>query len=308
MSRPRAAVDSGSNSTRLLIVDATGQQVLRRSEITRLGQGVDATGHLADEAIARTVAVVAEYRDQWTAAGVAPEDVRIAATAAVRDAANRDRYLDAVRDRTGVRVEVVTGEREAALSFAGVATAVNVPDPVLLVDIGGGSTELVVGRGGQVQAAHSMQVGAVRVTERHLHGDPPAPAEATAARAMIATVLADADQRLAAAGASLDGIGAVVGVAGTITTLAAVSAGLGDPGHPDLHGMAVATSDITALTDRLLAMPVALRRALPGLPTGRADVIAGGALVLAAVLARVGATSVTVSLADNLDGLIAEMA
>jgi len=193
VSRPRAAVDSGTNSTRLLVVDADGHEVTRQTQITRLGAGVDASGELSSAALERTLAVLGDYRDRWVEAGVDVADVRIAATSAVRDAANQDRYFDAVQDLTGVRAEVLSGDEEARLSFAGAVGAVDVGDgPVLVVDIGGGSTELIVGdRAGAVTGAHSMQVGSVRVTERHLAGDPPTADEVAAADLVV--VLTDHD-------------------------------------------------------------------------------------------------------------------
>ncbi len=142
MTRPRAAVDSGTNTTRLLVVDADGEQLVRRSVITRLGRGVDAAGALDPEALQRTLDVIGRYRDEWTALGVASGDVQIVATSAVRDAADRDRYFSAVRELTGVSARVLSGDEEARLSFAGAAGAVATAAPVLVVDIGGGSTEL----------------------------------------------------------------------------------------------------------------------------------------------------------------------
>lgn len=306
MTRPRAAVDSGTNSTRLLVVDADGEQLVRRSAITRLGRGVDATGALDPDALQRTLDVIGQYRDEWTALGVAPADVRIVATSAVRDAANRDRYFSAVRELAGVTARVLTGDEEARLSFAGASGAVAVEAPVLVVDIGGGSTELIVGDAdGRVIAAHSMQVGAVRVTERHLLGDPPTAAEVEAARHMVGQALDTAEGALAIAGGALTLVAGVVGVAGTVATIGALDAGLDTPDDPRVHGVRVGKADVGDWTARLLAMPAAERASLAAVPEGRADVIAAGALVLEAVMARVGTDGVVVSLADILDGLVA---
>lgn len=306
MSRPRAAVDCGTNSTRLLVVDADGRDVIRRTEITRLGAGVDATGHLDDQALARTLAVVEEYRDAWRAAGVDDRDVRIAATAAVRDAANRDHYFTAVRDLTGVDARVLSGDEEARLSFLGAVGAVSVPAPVLVVDIGGGSTELVIGDA-DVRAAHSMQVGAVRVTERHLRTDPPTDDQVMAAMAMVDDALDAAAAALLAQDASAvpGEVATVVGVAGTITTLAALHVDADSPDDPDLHGVVIPAPDLAMWSERLLAMTTAERRAIRAMPAGRADVIAGGAVVAARVMARTGAQQLIVSVADILDGLVA---
>lgn len=307
MTRPRAAVDSGTNSTRLLVVDADGAEVTRRSVITRLGAGVDANGKLDDAALERTLAVIREYRDAWHEAGVASADVRIAATSAVRDAVDRDRYFDAVADQTGVRAEVLSGDEEARLSFAGAAGAVEVDGPVLVVDVGGGSTELIVGDAdGRLQAAHSMQVGAVRVTERLLLGDPPAAEEVEAARSMIAEELEAAEGALAIGGGALSLVRSVVGVAGTVTTLAAVHVDATSPDDPSLHGHRIPAEAVSTLVDRLLSMTVEERAALPPMPAGRADVIAGGALVLEAVLRRAKGDHLVVSRADILDGLVAD--
>lgn len=307
MSAPRAAVDSGTNSTRLLVVDADGTEVTRRTRITRLGAGVDATGRLDEAAVARTVATIRDYRQAWRAAGVDPAHVRIVATSAVRDATNRDAYFHAVREATGVGAEVVSGDEEARLSFAGAAGQVDVDGPLLVVDIGGGSTELVTGStDGRVTAAHSMQVGSVRLTERHLLHDPPTDDEVAAARRTVEAALDTSVDDLGGRGVA-DAV-SVVGVAGTAATLGAVHAGVADPDAPALHGSWVPAADLAAWSRRLLGMSTAERAALPGVPEGRADVIAAGALVLDHVVARAGAAGLTVSLADNLDGLVASMA
>jgi exopolyphosphatase/guanosine-5'-triphosphate,3'-diphosphate pyrophosphatase len=308
VTRPRAAVDSGTNSTRLLVVDAEGREVARRSEITRLGQGVDATGALAPEALERTLGAIGRYREVWAAAGVSLADVRIAATSAVRDAANRDRYFDGVRRVTGVDAEVLSGEAEARLSFAGAVGRVDVAHPTLVVDIGGGSTELILGDADGVTAAHSMQVGAVRVTERHLAADPPTTEQVAAATTMVDAAVEDAAARLAAAGGDLGGARSLVGVAGTVTTLGALHAGLPSPDAAEVHGHRVPAAEVSDWARRLLAMTTAERTALDAVPARRADVIQAGALVLDRVVARAGADEVVVSLADVLDGLVASLA
>ena len=309
MTRPRAAVDSGTNSTRLLVVDAQGNEIVRRSTVTRLGQGVDATGRLAPEALQRTLDVIAEYRDAWVAAGVEPPDVRIAATSAVRDAANRDAYVDRVLELTGVTPEVVPGEDEARLSYLGATSQLDVAPPTLVCDVGGGSTELVVGDATGVVAAHSMQVGSVRVTERCLHDDPPTASQVDDARAMVDRALGTAVEALGQAGARLSSVRTVVAVAGTATTLAALHAGGGTTGDdPAVHGHEVPADELSAWAERLLAMPVAERAALPAVVSGREDVVAAGVLVLDQVVARAEARSVVVSTADNLDGLVLELA
>lgn len=306
MTRPRAVVDSGTNSTRLLVVDAQDREVVRRSTITRLGLDVDATGALDPGALQRTLDVIGHYRDVWTAAGVAPADVRVVATSAVRDAANRDAYFTRVHALTGAHARVLTGDEEARLSFAGAAGAVDVTPPMLVIDIGGGSTELIVGdAAGRVVAAHSMQVGAVRLTERHLAADPPTATQVATARRMIGRELEAADGALAVAGGVLSGVRGVVAVAGTATTLGALLAGRGSPDDPQVHGTRMARTDVADWTRRLLACTTAERASFDAVAEGRADVIAAGALVLDAVMARVGADQVVVSVADILDGLVA---
>ena len=308
MTRARAAVDSGTNSTRLLVVDAAGRELVRTTRITRLGQGVDATGRLDDAACERTLAVMADHRRAWESHGVAVGDVRIAATSAVRDAANRDAYLRAVRETTGVAPEVLTGDEEARLSFAGAVGAVEVAHPTLVVDIGGGSTELVVGDHDGVRAAHSMQVGSVRLTERHLAGDPPGADEVAAARATVEDALDAAAAHLTSQGGSLAAVGAVVGVAGTVATLAALATGRDDADDPALHGTRLAAADVEGWAARLLAATVAERRRHAPVTGGRADVIAAGALVLDVVRSRTGVDEVVASRADVLDGLVASLA
>lgn len=305
---PRAAVDSGTNSTRLLVVDGQGRTLARRLTITRLGQGVDERGRLDDDALRRTLDAIAAYRDEWRRHGVDERHVRIAATSAVRDAANRDRYFDGVKQLTGVHAEVLSGDDEARLSYAGAAAALDVPRPMAVIDIGGGSTEVVVGDAtGKVRAAVTSQVGSVRVTERHLRDDPPTGDQVASATAMIDEILDDVAARMAAAGGPPDSAVTLVGVAGTVTTVAALCFGQAEYDDEALHGRRVRLGDVCAWTDRLLAMPVAERRRLGAIPAGREDVIAGGALILARVLERHGYDEIVVSTADILDGLVASL-
>lgn len=306
MNVPRAAVDSGTNSTRLLVVDAAGREVTRRTTITRLGAGVDATGQLDAGALARTLEAIRGYREVWETAGVEPAHVRIVATSAVRDAANRDDYLAAVRAATGVDPEVASGDEEARLSFVGASGRVEVAGPLLVIDVGGGSTELVVGSAdGRVDAAHSMQVGSVRLTERHLRHDPPTASEVADARRTVEAALDGAADDLGPRG--VGAAATVVGVAGTAATLGALSAGADGPDAPAVHGQRIPVGDLDDWSRRLLSMPTAERAALDAVPEGRADVIAAGVLVLAHAVARAGVTELVVSLADNLDGLVASM-
>jgi exopolyphosphatase / guanosine-5'-triphosphate,3'-diphosphate pyrophosphatase len=304
---PRAAVDVGTNSVRLLVVDASGARVTRELAITRLGAAVDATGHLDDAALDRTLQTITRYRAIWTANGVT-EGVRIAATSAVRDASDRDRFFDGVMEATGVQAEVLTGEEEAALAFAGAAGAVEVGRPTAVVDIGGGSTELIVGdERGSVAASVSLQLGCVRVRERHLATDPPTDAEVERARGLIGEQLDLADAALAERGAELRSVAGMVAVAGTATTLAALHLGLPAYEERAIHGTRLPSSSLAQLAAELNGMTSAARAALGPMQPGREDVIHAGALVLHGIVERYGLPEVVVSEADNLDGLVASL-
>ena len=308
VSSPRAAVDVGSNSVRLLIVDGDGATLLRSMRITRLGQGVDERGHLDDEALARTVAALGEFRDEWRRRGV-DGAVRIASTSAVRDAVDRDRFFDEVRRVTGVDAEVLTGEQEAALAHAGATGALEVDEPAMVLDVGGGSTELVIGApGGGVAASVSLQLGCVRLAERLLPTDPPTPRELAAAREEIVARLDEAERRLGEAGATPRQAASVVGVAGTATTLGALHLGLASYDPQAIHGSRVPAEVLRDLAVQLAATPASGRAELGPVQAGREDVIHGGALIVAAVVARWGFDQLVVSEADSLDGLVASLA
>jgi exopolyphosphatase / guanosine-5'-triphosphate,3'-diphosphate pyrophosphatase len=305
--RARAAVDVGTNSVRLLVVDGAGQRITRELTITRLGQGVDATGRLDPQALTRTLETIGRYAAVWRSCGV-EDAVRIAATSAVRDASNRDDFFDGVRRVAGVEAEVLTGEEEASLAFAGAAGAVDVATPTAVVDLGGGSTELVVGdAAGAVVGAVSLQLGCVRLTERHLLGDPPTVDELRAAEATVHAQLDEADRRLGEQGASLRGIAALIGVAGTSTTLAALHLGLDAYREEAIHGTRVPAADLVALAQDLVARTAVERAALGPVQPGREDVLHGGALVLAAIVTRYGLPELVVSEADGLDGMAASL-
>ena len=304
---PRAAVDVGSNSVRLLIADADGASVHREMRITRLGRGVDEHGHLDDDALASTVEALADFHRQWRAHGVTR--VRIAATSAVRDASDRNRFFEAVHEVTGVDAEVLSGDEEAALAHRGATGAVDVDEPAMVLDVGGGSTELVVGdaRGG-VAASVSLQLGCVRLTERLLPSDPPAPEELAAAREEIVARLDEAEARLVASGASPQQPASIVGVAGTSTTLGALHLGLERYDPERIHGTRVPAGVLRDLSVQLCALPAAERAGLGPVKPGREDVIHGGALIVAAVVNRFGFDELVVSEADSLDGLVASLA
>jgi len=294
-----AAVDCGTNSIRLLVadvVDSSLTDVVRRMEIVRLGQGVDRTGRLAPEAIERTRVALAEYVAQLGALGA--ERVRMVATSASRDAENVDDFRAMVVGTLGVEPEVISGDEEARLSFDGAVRGLAAaPPPYLVVDIGGGSTELVLGSDG-VDAARSMDVGCVRLTERYLHDDPPTPAQVAAAEADIVAAI-----DVARADVPVGQARTLVGLAGSVTTVTALALGL-DGYHPAaIHHARVPYADVAGVTDRLLASTRGQRAALPVMHPGRVDVIGAGALVLRVVMEQVGADSVVASEHDILDGI-----
>ena len=307
MSRRVAAVDCGTNSIRLLIADvdpdasrgrATLSDVDRRMEIVRLGQGVDTTGRLAPEALDRTLKALRGYAELIESHGA--EAVRMVATSATRDAANADEFTRRVTEVLGTGPEVVTGDEEARLSFLG-ATAelgASVPAPYLVTDIGGGSTEFVLGQDGQVASALSVNIGCVRMTERHLRDDPPSPAQIEAATA-------DIDRAIARAAAAVDSSRArtLVGLAGSVTTVAGIALDL--PGYdPErLHHSRIAAAQVHEVTTRLLGQTRAERARIPVMHPGRIDVIGGGALILDRIMIRLGLAEVLVSEHDILDGI-----
>lgn len=298
-----AALDIGTNSVRLL-VRRDGEDLERRLEITRLGEGVDASRRITSAAIGRTVGVLAAYRELLDAHGAVA--VRAVTTSAVRDAANRDEFLDAAQRALGVRPEPLSGTEEGRLAFAGATAGLDPAEgPFLVVDIGGGSTEFILGSA-TAEAVHSADVGSVRLTESYVHSDPPRPEELLACQTVTETHLDD----VAAAFASSGGLGSVrqlVGVAGTITTAAAVELGLPDDGRPELHGFRLTR---TAAEDvfRTLATEDRVQRASnPGLHPGRVDVIVAGLCILVKVMRHLDADDCLVSLRDILDGVADEL-
>ena len=300
---PVAAIDCGTNTIKLLIGELPDVAV-REMRMVRLGQDLDRTGRIADEALARAFAAIDEYAGLIAAHGVPPTRVRFCATSATRDAANAEVFTAGVRERLGVEPEVVGGAEEAALSFAGAVRHLRTPpaSPVLVVDIGGGSTELVLGpvRDGPVsdgpEAGHSMDIGSVRLHERHLRSDPPTAAE-------VRACVADIDAHLDACPVDVAAAATVVGVAGTVTTIAAGVLGLTAYDPEAIDQAVLATDDVHAMVERLVSLPVARRLELPWMHPGRADVIDAGALIWSRVLRRAAVPEVTVSEADILDGI-----
>jgi len=293
-----AAIDCGTNSIRLLVADIDGASltdVVRRMRIVRLGQGVDRTGRLAPEAIERTRVALAAYVEELRELGATR--VRMCATSATRDAANADDFRAMVVETLGVAPEVVSGDEEARLSFTGAVRGLSADPPYLVVDIGGGSTEFVVGES-TVESAISVDIGCVRMTERYLHSDPPTPDElAAATKDITATV----DRALAA----VPGREArtLVGLAGSVTTVAAIALGLTECDADRIHHAVVSYDDVAKVTGDLLAMPTAQRLAIPVMHPGRADVIGAGALVLRVIMERAAMPAVVASEHDILDGI-----
>ncbi|MEU6073136.1 Ppx/GppA phosphatase family protein [Micromonospora sp. NPDC047074] len=303
-----AAIDCGTNSIRLLVADlpdaSAGPQaplveLSRRLEIVRLGQGVDKTGRLAPEAIERTRVALASYAAEIKKLGA--ERVRMCATSASRDASNAAEFREMVERTLGVAPEVVTGDEEARLSFTGAVRGLpaDAREPYLVFDIGGGSTEFVVGtRAGGVEAAISVDIGCVRMTERHLHGDPPTLDEVAAAQADIAGAV---DRALAAVPGRQ--AATLVGLAGSVTTVVAIVEGLQEYDPARIHHVRVPYDAVAGVTADLLGKTREQRLAIPAMHPGRADVIGAGALVLRVIMERAGMGSVVASEHDILDGI-----
>jgi exopolyphosphatase/guanosine-5'-triphosphate,3'-diphosphate pyrophosphatase len=295
-----AGIDCGTNSVRLLVADVADgilTDVHRETRIVRLGQDVDRTGRLAPEALARTRAALADYAATIRRHGA--DRLRLVATSATRDAANSADFLTMARAELDVEPEVITGAEEAELTFTGAASVLRDEIGALLVaDIGGGSTELVLGDAGGLRA-HSMDVGSVRLTERHLRDDPPTAAQVEAAEADVRAAIAEARRDV-----PLGAAATFVGVAGTITTVAALALGLAEYDRSKVHGARIAAAQVDQVTDWLLAATRAERAARTVIEPGRVDVIGGGALLLRAVLHEIGADAVVASEHDILDGIV----
>lgn len=296
-----AAIDCGTNSVRLLVAEAGDEGRLvdldRRLILTRLGQGVDATGRFHPDALARTLDAFAEYADVIAQLGV--DRVRLVATSAARDASNRDEFFAGARERLGVEAEIISGDEEARLSFTGALTALpDVAAPVLVIDIGGGSTELIVGSGGatpHIDHGLSLDIGSVRVRERFLAGDPPTTEQVNAASAYI-------DSLLDGSGVDFDSIATWIGVGGTATSLSALNQRLPAYDRAKVHGSSMSRGELHALTHDLLTSTVEQVKALPSMHPKRADVICAGALIAARIGARMP-VDLTISESDILDGI-----
>jgi exopolyphosphatase/guanosine-5'-triphosphate,3'-diphosphate pyrophosphatase len=296
-----AAIDCGTNAIRLLVADVetdsgTLVDLDRRMEIVRLGEGVDSTGRFSEGALERTFAACGRYAEVIASLGAGP--VRFVATSASRDAANRQVFVDGVRERIGVEPEVITGDEEARLSFVGATRGlVGGEPPYLVVDIGGGSTEFVLGAA-EPEAARSVDVGCVRMTERHVRHDPPTSDEV---RGIVSDV--DAAISLAAQSVPLDRARTLVGLAGSVTTAAGIALGLPEYDSEAIHGSRIPASEVARVSDELLGLDHGARSAIGVMHPGRVDVINAGVLVLRRILDRTGLPEVLVSEHDILDGI-----
>ncbi|MFF0264557.1 exopolyphosphatase [Kribbella sp. NPDC004536] len=292
-----AAVDCGTNSIRLLIADLVDGELVevdRRMTIVRLGQGVDATGAFAPEALERVFKATEDFAAVVQSQAVGR--IRFVATSAARDVTNRDAFLNGIEDRLGVRPEIITGQEEAELSFRGATTALDLPQPYLVADIGGGSTELILGDRTGVIAAESLDIGSVRLTERHITTDPTTPAE-------LAAIVKDVDALLDHTTVPLAEARALIGVAGTSTTVAAVALGLPQYDRAAVHHARLTTDQLRAATGWLTTSTRADRAAVRSIHPGRVDVIGAGAVILQRLVDRLPVRDVLVSEHDILDGV-----
>lgn len=294
-----AALDCGTNSTRLLIGDGASTFV-REMRITKMGEGVDATGRLSDGAIERVGTALREFRslmDGYRLAGT-----RIAATSAARDAANRDEFFELAESILGTRPELIDGQEEGRLSFVGATADLNPTDgPFLVVDIGGGSTEFCLGDVGDFRGAVSTKVGCVRMTEQFIESDPPRPEELSSCLSMLKLHWDDVRRELPEVGSART----LVGLAGTVSAAAAIEQGLAEYDRDRIHHFRLSKSAAEDVFRTLATEPLADRLHNPGLDAARADVIVGGMCVLVSVLREFGFSECLVSEADILDGLIA---
>ena len=297
MTEPVAAIDCGTNSVRLLVSDG-GRPLSRLMRITRLGKGVDATGRLDPAAMERTLEVLQEYRAEMDRLGATR--VRMAATSASRDAANRDEFFDRAEAILGARPELLSGEEEAQLSFQGATADLDPTEgPFVVIDIGGGSTEFAVG-GTRLEGAVSVDMGCVRMTEKYLHGDPPLPEELSNALSIVEQHLQDVLRVLP----EVSGPPRFIGLAGTITNVAAVEIGLATYDPEVIHHFVLSHHAAEDVFRTLATEPLADRIHNPGLERERADVIVGGCCVLVQIFRTLGFDECLVSESDILDGLV----
>jgi exopolyphosphatase / guanosine-5'-triphosphate,3'-diphosphate pyrophosphatase len=306
VTRRVAAIDCGTNSIRLLVADIDAERaeltdVVRTMKIVRLGEGVDRTGRLAEAALDRTIGALRTYAQVIARESAAT--VRMVATSATRDAENAAEFVRRVKEVLGVVPEVVTGDQEARLSFVGATgelagMTAEWPPPYLVADIGGGSTEFVLGGPAGIRGAISVDIGCVRMTERHLHGDPPSDAEIAAATRDIDAALQSVAAHVPAADART-----LIGLAGSVTTVAGIALGLAAYDPDRIHHSRVTAAQVNAVTRQLLGQTRAQRSVIGVMHPGRVDVIGAGALVLDRIMSQFGFTEVLVSEHDILDGI-----
>jgi exopolyphosphatase/guanosine-5'-triphosphate,3'-diphosphate pyrophosphatase len=292
-----AAVDIGTNSTRLLVADVSDghiEEVERLLQITRLGERVDTRKLLLPTAITRVRACLVDYRRRAEELGA--ERVLAVATSAVRDAENGEAFLGEIEHGFGFATRLLTGDEEAELTFRGVTSDRSLPDGTAVVDIGGGSSELIVGGPEGVAFSRSLQIGCVRMTERFLTSDPPLPGELAACAAHVRALLPALE------------LSGAIGVAGTVTTAAALDLGLSSHDPVRIHGHRLARASVELILRRLAALPLAERRAVAGLEPARAPVIVGGLVVLREVLDAYGLDAIEASERDILHGAVLEAA
>lgn len=298
-----AAIDCGTNSIRLLVSD-NGREVTRLNEIVRLGEGVDATGRLDSRALARTRHALERYTEIMEREQVTK--VRMVATSATRDAENREEFFSMTEELLGVRAEVISGEEEAALSFAGaVADLDAIREPFCVIDLGGGSTEFIVGMAdGKILGSTSVQMGCVRMTERIMRADPPTATEVEIAADFVAQQIEKVREIV-----PVEKAATFVGVAGTFTTLSALAQGLETYDRSEIHNSELRIDALKLVTRQLIGESAAARAAHPVVHPGRADVIAGGSVVVEGVIDMIAslgtAETLVISEKDILDGIVA---
>ena len=297
-----AAIDIGSNSTNLLITDRTGKTIERVVRTTRLGADLLKTGRLSSESIQRTVVCLEEYEKLILSNRITTENRRTVATAACRVAKNTDEFFTEVKRISGKEPELLSGQAEGALAFLGATSALQPPEPTLVIDIGGASTELMVGNE-KLDIAVSLPFGAVTVTESELHRDPPRPEELTNAISMVADAVDDVAHNYP----QINQVSRVVGVAGTIVTIAAVEVGQKNLDVDKLHKMRLSRDAVEDVFRTLATEPLRDRVFNPGLPKDRADIIVGGCCVLVAVMRRLQISEIIVCQYNLLDGVISEL-
>jgi exopolyphosphatase/guanosine-5'-triphosphate,3'-diphosphate pyrophosphatase len=300
------AIDIGSNTTNLLIADAEGRTLERVETTTRLGRALSRTGRLSEESVARTVATLRDYRSLLDRHGA--RRVRVVATAASRQATNHREFFAAARDAVGVEPELLAGTEEGRLAYLGALTGLSdrdVPGPHLVLDIGGASTEVMVGDRNALHHVSSIDLGAVLVTESELHHDPPRPEELTNAIGAMHDELEEVSREHPEIGEAAATTGTMIGIAGTINTVAAVELGRWDP--EAIHGMQLGRDAVEEVFRTLALESLDVRRHNPGLPPERADIIVGGCCILVAVMRRWQIRQLVVSTHGIREGVVAEL-